>query len=122
MGNSGRELTNHRQLAGLDQLVLGLAQGAFGALANAVTGGDPEAIKKAVDAANAISRARNPDIPKSEGGGGPERIGSAGMGGDVNDYLSGVITDPVATGQAVAAALNSASRTTGPLLLAGTVQ
>ena len=97
-------------------------QGAFGALANAVTGGDPEAIKKALDAANAISRARNTDIPKSEGGGGPERIGSAGMGGDVNVYLSGVITDPVATGQAVAAALNSASRTTGPLLLAGTVQ
>ena len=49
--------------------------------------------------------------------------GSAGgMGGTVNVYLSGVITDPVATGRAVAAALNSASRTTGPLLLAGTVQ
>ena len=40
----------------------------------------------------------------------------------VNINVTGIITDPVATGQAVAAALNSASRTTGPLLLSGTVQ
>lgn len=93
-------------------------QGAMVGLAGAVIGGNPADIQAAVDASNAISRARNPDIPKSEGGGGPERMGSGG----VTINLSGVITDPVATGQAVADALNSASRTTGPLLLAGTVQ
>ena len=93
-------------------------QGAMAGLASAVIGGNPAEIQAAVEASNALSRARNPEIPKSEGGGGPERMG----GGDVNVYLSGVITDPVATGQAVAAALNSASRTTGPLLLSGTVQ
>lgn len=47
---------------------------------------------------------------------------SNGIGSAVNIYLSGVITDPVATGKAIASALNSASRTTGPLLLSGTVQ
>ena len=93
-------------------------QGAMVGLAGAVTGGNAASIQAAVESSNALSRARNPDIPKSEGGGGPERMGSGG----VTINLSGVITDPVATGQAVAAALNSASRTTGPLLLAGTVQ
>jgi len=94
-------------------------QGAMVGLAGAVTGGNAASIQAAVEASNALSRARNPEIPKSEGGGGPERMGSVG---GVTINLSGIITDPVATGQAVAAALNSASRTTGPLLLAGTVQ
>jgi hypothetical protein len=97
-------------------------------------------------ASNALSRARNPEIPKSEGGGGPERMASGGivqarpggtlvrvgeggqdeaiiplgsrgsMGSTINIYLSGVITDPVATGQAVARALNAATAAVGPIL------
>ena len=39
-----------------------------------------------------------------------------GMGSTINIYLSGVITDPVATGQAVARALNAATAAVGPIL------
>ena len=122
-------------------------QGAMGPLAFAVTARDAAANRgdlaalPALDAAVAAALA-NVNAPKMASGGivrarpggtmallgegGRDEavipLGSGGMGGTVNVYLSGVITDPVATGQAVAAALNSASRTTGPLLLAGTVQ
>jgi len=55
-------------------------------------------------------------------------LGAGGIGGlgsttnNITINLSGVITDPVATGQAVADALNRASITTGPLVLSGAVQ
>jgi TP901 family phage tail tape measure protein len=51
--------------------------------------------------------------------------GLAGMGSTTNNIsinLSGVITDPVATGQAIADAINRASITTGPLVLAEAVR
>ena len=122
-------------------------QGAMGALAFAVTARDAAAnagnlgALPALDAAVATALA-NANAPKMANGGivrarpggtmallgegGRDEavipLGSGGMGGTVNVYLSGVITDPVATGRAVAAALNTASRTTGPLLLSGTVQ
>ena len=123
-------------------------QGAMGALAFAVTARDAAAnagnlgALPALDAAVATALA-NANAPKMANGGivrarpggtmallgegGRDEAviplgGAGGMGGTVNVYLSGVITDPVATGKAVAAALNTASRTTGPLLLAGTVQ
>ena len=51
--------------------------------------------------------------------------GMAGMGSTTNNIsinLSGVITDPVATGQAIADAINRASITTGPLVLSGAVR
>jgi len=122
-------------------------QGAFGALAFAVTARDAAANRgdlgalPGLDAAVATALA-NANAPKMASGGivrarpggtmallgegGRDEavipLGSGGMGGTVNVYLSGVITDPVATGKAVAAALNTASRTTGPLLLSGTVQ
>ena len=54
---------------------------------------------------------------------GPGGVG--GLGSTTNNItinLSGVITDPVATGQAIADSLNRASLTTGPLVLSGAVQ
>jgi len=122
-------------------------QGAMDELASAVTARDaaanrrdlaalPEldaAVARALAKVNApkmasggIVRARPGGTMALLGEGGRDEavipLGSGGMGGTVNVYLSGVITDPVATGRAVAAALNTASRTTGPLLLSGTVQ
>ena len=43
-------------------------------------------------------------------------LGSRGMGSTINIYLSGVITDPVGTGQAIARALNAATAAVGPIL------
>lgn len=61
--------------------------------------------------------------PSTAFGGAQAPEGGAGMTvAPVTININGIVTDPVATGQAVADALNAAATQSGPVLLSGVVQ
>lgn len=72
-----------------------------------LTPDEQAAVQAAVDAANAATLARNPEI--------------AARNMTNNITVTGIVGDPVATGQAIAAALNAAASATGPVVSSAAV-
>lgn len=82
----------------------------------AVSGANADALDKLLEEMNAATNRRDTSVPKSMGGGGPERPSVT-----VN-VEAGIIASPDDVARTVADAINRASAVSGPMLVAGSVE
>jgi hypothetical protein len=82
----------------------------------AVSGANADALNKLLEEMNAATNRRDTSVPKSMGGGGPERPSVT-----VN-VEAGIIASPDDVARTVADAINRASAVSGPMLVAGSVE
>ena len=82
----------------------------------AVSAANADALNKLLEEMNAATNRRDTSVPKSMGGGGPERPSVT-----VN-VEAGIIASPEDVARTVADAINRASSVTGPMLVAGAVE
>ena len=82
----------------------------------AVSAANADALNKLLEEMNAATNRRDMSVPKSMGGGGPERPSVT-----VN-VEAGIIASPEDVARTVADAINRASSVTGPMLVAGAVE